>query len=237
MKPSNRSLSKKKKSKDKIDKNYKSKVPKKSKKKVNKEENSLTQYYFTHDNGGSPFMVAINNNHVKVFKRDRWDDDGPEDYSELVKEFTCERVFVGKSYLNGMTKYGGGYGRYYDGNSVLLQLGKGICVFIGHEIYKFSLEKNDVIESYSSPVGNNDVPYPCALGRHNVYYFMGEREFVSRQEFPSVIMNHYTNEKIILSSIAEKDLWLLIGLYYYGDDNVDSLNKKAKNMKGVVEFR
>jgi hypothetical protein len=43
-------------------------------------------------------------------------------------------------------------------------------MFIGMNIKTFSLE-NDEIINFISPVGNNDVPYPFAIGKKNTYFF------------------------------------------------------------------
>ena len=45
--------------------------------------------------------------------------------------------------------------------------------------------KDDII-SYYTYVGNNNVPYPVAVGKNN-YYFMLEQEYVNKKEFPKNI--------------------------------------------------
>ena len=44
-------------------------------------------------------------------------------------------------------------------------------LFIGHEIYSF-VTPDDVIQEYYSPVGNNAVPYPYAIGEHRTYFML-----------------------------------------------------------------
>ena len=43
-----------------------------------------------------------------------------------------------------MTKFSGGHGKEFDGNSILLKIKKDRYVFIGNTIYEFSI-KNDKI--------------------------------------------------------------------------------------------
>jgi hypothetical protein len=47
-------------------------------------------------------------------------------------------------------------------------------VHIGCGAFAFEARRGDRIESYASPVGNNDVPYPFALGRKYVYYLLDQ---------------------------------------------------------------
>ena len=125
--------------------------------------------YTTHDNGGRPFKVCANTRRFWVFRATENDDDDPT-YSELaVKPSEYKRMFVGKSPHNAMTKYSGGYGPRFDGNSMLFQLPDGSYVNIGGCIKAFKPLNGDVIRHYVSPVGNNDVPYPYAVGDKYTY--------------------------------------------------------------------
>ena len=49
---------------------------------------------------------------------------------------------------------------------------------IGHIIYEF--ETSDQIQKYYSNLGNNDVPYPVAVGEKNAY-FMLDRKYVAKE--------------------------------------------------------
>ena len=86
------------------------------------------------------------------------------------------KVFLGKSHDNEITKFGGEYGKKFDGNSILLKISKNKYVFIGSEVYEFNTDYDTIIKYYS-PVGNNDVPYPFAYGNKNIY-FMLHKKFV-----------------------------------------------------------
>lgn len=134
--------------------------------------------YYIHCNGGSPFKIEIdksnNNAHeVDVYVQDTKAVDR-EDYNKYDYEmsFNPKKIFIGKSPLNEMTKFSGGYGPKFDGNSILLELDNGIYEFIGESVYSFT-PYGKIIE-YSSPVGNNDVPYPWAMDQYGNIYLLVE---------------------------------------------------------------
>ena len=155
--------------------------------------------YETHDNGGRPFLVFVNdtNNNVLVYKQENAEhshsaseDDEPT-YSRFPNFIflNSAKVFVGISPENEMTKFSGGYGPKFDGNSILVNTEHNNYVYIGSEIYSFkSLSK---IVEYISPVGNNDVPYPYAIDIEGNIYLMLEKvilldgKFRVKQEDPS----------------------------------------------------
>ena len=68
-----------------------------------------------------------------------------------------------------MTKYSGGHGPKFTGNSILLNIGDKRYVSIGWTIYEFSTK--DQITEYYSPVGKSDVPYPVQMEPNLVIEF------------------------------------------------------------------
>lgn len=177
------------------------------------------QTYFTHDNGGRPFLVSIKGKTVKIYRSDpkiyQYSDKVHKyHYDYLIKEYHTKKIFIGKSPKNEMTDFSGGYGKYFNGNSILLELPDGKCVFIGESIYQFTPTSN--IVSYCSPVGNNDVPYPFALDNENIY-FMLDAKYVPVKYLPKLNKTQMT------------DLYS----YYYGHSGPEPLEKYAKKMKGV----
>jgi len=144
--------------------------------------------YFMHDNGGRPFLVYVSGNNVWIYKKsnkviiDEKDYGNPKYYTELVKHYKTQKVFIGNSPKNEMTTFSAGYGKKFNGNSILCKLGTNKYVFIGHEIYEFTTK--DEIGEYYSPVGNNDVPYPVAVGSENVYFLIdNEYAYASKDLF------------------------------------------------------
>jgi hypothetical protein len=152
--------------------------------------------WYTHDNGGLPFMVkAAGEKDSYVVSLSKLDAE-KEGYDEtkgacagnytLIKEYNnIEDVIVGKSPCIPMTLYSGGVGRAFDGNTVLLKVksedNTNCYIYIGDYIMEFHTPK-PIIEYYS-PVGNNDVSYPIALTDDDVC-FMIHNTFISKKEFP-----------------------------------------------------
>ena len=183
--------------------------------------------YFTHDNGGRPFLVYVGKKEVHIYKENRKDfytllsDLKKEDkknmwvYIKLIKKYKPLQVFIGKSPKNEMTKFSGGYGKQFDGNSILLKISKNRYVFIGSEVYEFSTG-DDTIIKYYSPVGNSDVPYPFAYGDKNIY-FMFDKKTVSYKNAP------------VLNNMNKTDAYV----YYYEHFRYTKIKKYFKKMKSV----
>lgn len=147
------------------------------------------KWYLLHDNGGRPFAVRLyrskdsKKTSVGVYKRDPWSFIWQHEDPTAVKWYThgihgwknVEKVFVGKSPLNPSTRYSGGYGKVFDGNSILLYLGfqkktkTYRYAFLGASVMEFDFPER--ITSFVSPVGNNDVPYPTAYSQHYLVFF------------------------------------------------------------------
>jgi hypothetical protein len=152
-----------------------------------------TKMYFTHNNGGRAFMVLVKGNVVEVSKRSKDNYTLDRDFSQVdaqnawmfnekIATFKCEQVFVGKSYLNSMTNFSGGYGKRFDGNSFFLCTKKLHYIHIGNEIISFRTDE-DILEYYS-PVGNSDCPYAYAISENNVYILSGKNAYLPISAFP-----------------------------------------------------
>lgn len=125
--------------------------------------------YNTLDNGGYPFGVLIDPGRLSVFLIDK------EFVLHHMRFFMAfDEIFIGKSPLSAMTKFSGGYGPEWDGNSIVAKK-KGVdntYCFIGDRIFMFQTKAR--LTGYVSPVGNNSVPHPWAedeLG--NIYLMVG----------------------------------------------------------------
>lgn len=127
------------------------------------------KYYLTHDNGGRPFCVYVDEsiNQVHIYKSSNSDD---KEYTEHIGTYKFLQIFIGLSPLNPMTEFSGGHGSNFDGNSILLKIDDLKYMFIGSNIYTFTTLNN--ITVFESPVGNNDVPYPYAIDSEENYYFL-----------------------------------------------------------------
>ena len=137
--------------------------------KTRKSKKSMS--YLIHDNGDRPFQVVVSKNMVSIYKGLKNEDGGYDNYDELVKKLIAHRVYPG---LNPSEK----------GNTVLVHVGNHKYVYIGGEIYEFTM--GDDFEAYYSTIRGNDVPYPILLGRKYVYLML-DRKYISRDLFPSRI--------------------------------------------------
>jgi hypothetical protein len=109
-----------------------------------------------------------------------------------------------------MTKFSGGHGAKFDGNSILLEIKKKSYVYIGSEIFAFKTD-NDITD-YVSPVGNNDVPYPYAIDSEMNYYLMIENvklKILTNQEDP---YKYYYQANLLTPDLAFHKL----PIYYSG---------------------
>lgn len=142
------------------------------------------------DNGSTPYIVYVNPKRtiVSIFrvpkkayvKNSDWSNNTPENYgyfTELVKNYkNVKDVMPGVDNIENMT-----------GNSVLIRLKENTYVYIGDCIYSFT--SSEPITGYFSNVGNSCVPYPVAVSKSYVY-FMLDKVYVNKTEFPEVNFTH-----------------------------------------------
>jgi hypothetical protein len=137
--------------------------------------------YYTHFNYFRPILVYVGKNDVYTYTypksalKNEWIgkvDDNKHLYTKFIKKFKFDKIFIGKSPLNEMTKFSEGYGPYFNGNSILLNINKNnnSYIFIGKNIIKFT--SYNPITKFVSPVGDNYVPYPYAIDNNNLYYLL-----------------------------------------------------------------
>lgn len=177
----------------------------------------MVKTYLIHDNFSKPFKVVVKGNNVDIYKGEQGD------YKTLVKAYDVDKVFIGKSSGRArMSDHTVAQAKNFIGNSILLKVGKSY-VYVGDKIYQFT--PTDEIEEYYSLVGNNDVPYPVALGKENVY-FMLDKKYVPRVFFPATAKWENAYEEFI-------GAWDDIRLKWIG--TMDRLAKKMKKVKMIHE--
>jgi hypothetical protein len=156
-----------------------------------------THVYHTHFNGARPFRVEVSGKKVEIYKD-----------ATLVKKLTVHKVHCGKMPI---------------GNSILLHLSGKKYMFIGNEIYEFTME--DEFDAYYS-IGNYDVPYPVLLGSKYVYFMLEyDHTYIPRDLFKAKM------------NAAE---WADAYAYYYGFKDLETgirsscfsceATKKQKNL-------
>lgn len=123
--------------------------------------------YETHDNGGRPFCVEVEDDEIHIYSQ-LWDEEN--EYwakHKLILKTSYQRIFIGDNdlQLHQYKKKG-----LFPGNSILIQISSHQYVFIGTEVFRF--ETDDELLEYYSPIGNSDVSYPYAIGTEWVYFFI-----------------------------------------------------------------
>jgi len=177
----------------------------------------MVRNYLIHDNFARPFKVVVKGTHVDIYKGEQ------DDYKTLVKEYDADKVFIGKS--SGrmrLSDHTVAQAKNFIGNSILLKVGKSY-VYVGDKIYQFT--PTDEIEDYYSLVGNNDVPYPVALGKENVY-FMLDKKYVPRVFFPEKMDWENAYQEFIGAWDEIRHKWV---------GTMDRLAKKMKKVKMIQE--
>jgi hypothetical protein len=82
-------------------------------------------------------------------------------------------IFIGKSPYCAMTAHSGAYGEEYDGNNILIRpTAEKTYIHIGGRITTF--RARNVIETFVSPIGNNELPYPYAIDSKGWQYLVAE---------------------------------------------------------------
>ncbi len=164
--------------------------------------------YEIHDNGGRPFWVdvtegaSIQGATVRIWKNMNDFDVVDGKFVTISKprrhvmDIRATRVWIGKQSPNG--SYDGLTDAEAEGNSILVRIGPKKYIFIGSEIYQFETPHDDVITQFYSNIGNNDVPYPYALGHEFVYVFL-HREAIESTYFDmseDIYEQYYVKERL-----------------------------------------
>lgn len=125
--------------------------------------------YQIHDNGSRPYVVYDYGDRVEVLKQEYDDETKKYVIVKKLMDTKYKKIFVGDNDLKLEDYEKKGWGK---GNSILLQVGPGKYIYIGDGIREFTTKDGDKIEKYYSPVGNNDVPYPYAVGKKYTYFML-----------------------------------------------------------------
>jgi hypothetical protein len=101
-------------------------------------------------------------------------------YSKFVDSFNIKKIYIGKSHKCLTTK-DSHYGKDYDGNTVLLYLGKKKYILINNNINKFKI--NDKCQHFVSPLTREKYSCPFIIG-NNYIFFINEKLMVHKKFFP-----------------------------------------------------
>lgn len=144
-------------------------------------------YYYTHDNGGRPFLVYVHAGETSAadvyiycipeqhyVRREDYNnsDDHRWAYIHQIAHYKALKVWIGESTPNPSSEFSGGIGKEFDGNSILIQISEHRYAYIGKEVYEFNLDADDEVVDYYSSVGNNDVPYPVLWSKKYIFFML-----------------------------------------------------------------
>lgn len=146
-----------------------------------------TYFYFIHWNGGRHYKVGINKNAITVAELDSDNKNiRPTNNNESKYIIHFEKCnFAEWKYDKFMTfKTFEGYWYGFDasadrlhGNSLLININNNNeYMFIG--LYILLFKTNEKIVDFIAYIGNNDIPYPVAVGSENLYFFLDDNIYV-----------------------------------------------------------
>jgi hypothetical protein len=129
--------------------------------------------YEIHDNYSVPYIVCIESSKKKLTI-----------YKALPDDPNAQKPKMSRGDIIYSTHYRDVFIGSPKGNTVLGELGGGKYLYCGAEIYTFNVTAGDKIVAYKSPIGNNDFPYPVAVGEKNLYFMlMDDHSYVPRTLF------------------------------------------------------
>ena len=142
--------------------------------------------YYTNDEGYTPFKVVVNMNQTIIYKEKEIESN---DYNIFVQKYEPIEVYVGNSNMNLLYD-----NDKYEGNCILLKV-RNVkkqnnnndykYVYIGHNVYEFNIENDDIFESFYSVV-DEKISYPILLGKKNIYFLL-DYAYIPRVHFPKNI--------------------------------------------------
>ena len=138
--------------------------------------------YYIHDNGWCPFLVIDDkkNKKIQIYSAKVTNDE--VNYEKNVYNTKYTNIYIGDDPSN-ITK---NKKLSVKGNSILVHINKNKYLWIGMEILEVNIPEK--ILKFYSPVGNNDVPYPYAIGKENTFLFLEkikiDNKVLSKNEDP-----------------------------------------------------
>jgi hypothetical protein len=112
------------------------------------------------DNYARPFKATVGGGKVEVVATAS---------DKVVFTTSYKHIFIGD---NDLRSKGYAPRGSFPGNSILIHVSPRKYIYAGDQIYSFAPLEGDTIKTYYSPVGNNQVPYPYAVGEKYVYFML-----------------------------------------------------------------
>lgn len=124
------------------------------------------QTFKIHWNGGRPYKVEVSDGKFNVFKEKpyvSWNAPVGYQTKPLIKDQPFLKFYHGKDPAE-----------HIDNNTVLFRLDNNRYLWIGNAIKIFELPDDDEAVSFTTRLGNSDVPYPFIEGAKNTYLMLDE---------------------------------------------------------------
>jgi hypothetical protein len=208
----------------------------------------MKKKYSIHNNYDEPFIVYINGLNIIIYKNYYECDDKPSGRvftdDDIILKQKCKEIFIGKSFLNKMTEYSKGYGKRFDGNTILVRISDNKYIYISNIIYSF-ITKNKIIK-YFSPVGNNDIPYPYAIDDKGYYYLFLDNIIVKNMplyyknepyEYYYDYIQHIPSSDVLSYTTIPKNIKNGYKRFKNNNKNKISFNKYKKYIKLICDIK
>ncbi len=185
----------------------------------------MVKRYYIHSNGATPYRLDVNlvdnfnqvDVYVNTYNTQKPPEDAIEsDYFVLKKTIMANKVFAGVEPLEN-----GGYNKKTIGNTVIVQhTDNGVqkMLYFSHlgRCLEFVMPEDDVIAKYYSIIGENDTPYPIAVGKKFVY-FMAENLYYpinifvckTPYEWGNLATTLYGHDNVAYQPIIKKNTYKL----------------------------
>lgn len=119
--------------------------------------------YCTHDNGDRPFEVSLLKKGKAAIKVRRIPvDNAPY---EVIADLLFQKMWMGTTSYMSEEKFA-------QGNSFLFRLNESKYVFVGTEMFEFTLPRGEKVNSFVGDVGNSDVVYPYAITNKRILFLI-----------------------------------------------------------------
>lgn len=214
--------------------------------------------YYIHDNRAKSFEVIVNNNSVGIRKGRYINNDTFErEYNHVLTIHNPLKVFIGKDVrynkINHYIEHDAEikekinlgverpresqaheeskeyYNDKYDGNTILIQTEKNMFIYIQRDIEEYIID--DTILDYYSPIGNNDVPYPYAIGEKNIYLFTLYGKYIEKSKIRYMNDPNYD----YLTLIWSLDIYPYVKSQKELKDSGKEYNKKTEDYESLFD--
>lgn len=164
--------------------------------------------YFTHWNGGKPYLVYVKKDVYiysidpnKYINKNKYAGDNKWMYINLVKYYKPEKIMIGKSLKNTITESSGLYGEEFDGNTILLKIDKNKYIYINFCIISFTY-KYEIIQYFFS-ISHDDIPCSYGIDTENNYILL--HDLVILHENKNFTSNRYEDPILYYNKIKSTE--------------------------------